>query len=70
MEFKACPVFKCLRAEGKKGIYFININAWSHLRFIHYDKSKNSPDIVYVHGFNHTDDAIKYAEKIEFFNLI
>ena len=63
MEFKQCDTFKCLRSEGKKGIYFIVEGTWVHLSLCRLGSL--APIMVTPGTYNSIEDAIKDAEEID-----
>ena len=65
MEFKHCDTFKCLRADGTKGIYFITEGAWCHLNVIQLNRAADTPERAYISGYESIEDAIKDAEEID-----
>ena len=63
MEFKQCETFKCLRAEGKKGIYFISESAWCHLSVC--VPESTIPETINLGAYHDVSGAIAEAEEID-----
>ena len=63
MEFKRNEISGQLVADGERGQYWIDEQAWTYVTMVYVDKT--GPKVDKIGTFNNVEDAIKFCNGVE-----